>query len=176
MPLKFTPHYYCTRKKINAVKKLIIISGIAAMVYACSGGGGNSSADANASNSNLFKKKAPDPAHEAKGIGKFTHIEVAANLDPKMAEAGKSIYDLKCNACHKLTKEKLVGPGWSGVTERRKVEWIMNFVTNTDEMINNDPQAQALLEECLVRMPNQALSDDDARHVYEFMRKNDGVK
>jgi hypothetical protein len=25
-------------------------------------------------------------------------------------------------------------------------------------------------------MPNQGLTDDDARHVYEFMRKNDGVK
>jgi hypothetical protein len=52
----------------------------------------------------------------------------------------------------------------------------MNFSTNTDEMITKDPAAQALLEECLVRMPNQSLSDDDARAVYEFMRKNDGVK
>jgi len=25
-------------------------------------------------------------------------------------------------------------------------------------------------------MPNQSLSDDDARNLYEFMRKNDGVK
>jgi len=162
------------------MKKLIIVTGIAVLVYACSGGGDNNpSADSNSpdnNNSALFEKKAPDPAHEAKGIGKFTKVEIPATLDAKMAEAGKSIYDLKCNACHKLTKEKLVGPGWSGVTARRKPEWVMNFVTNTDEMINKDPQAQALLEECLVRMPNQALSDDDARHVYEFMRKNDGVK
>lgn len=159
------------------MKKLIIVSGIAVLVYACSGGGDTPAADSNTSSaSDLFKKTEPDPAHEAKGIGKFTHIDIPATLDVKMAEAGKGIYDLKCNACHKLTKEKLVGPGWSGVTQRRKVEWIMNFVTNTDEMINKDPQAQALLEECLVRMPNQALSDDDARHVYEFMRKNDGVK
>jgi len=27
-----------------------------------------------------------------------------------------------------------------------------------------------------VRMPNQNLTDDDARHVLEFMRGNDGVK
>ena len=52
----------------------------------------------------------------------------------------------------------------------------MNFVTNTDEMITKDPQAQAMLELCMVRMPNQNLSDDDARKVLEFMRKNDGVK
>ena len=52
----------------------------------------------------------------------------------------------------------------------------MNFITNTDAMIDKDPAAQAQLELCLVRMPNQSLSDDDARHLLEFMRKNDGVK
>ena len=29
------------------------------------------------------------------------------------------------------------------------------FHTNTDEMLNKDPKAQAQLEICLVRMPNQ---------------------
>ena len=43
-------------------------------------------------------------------------------------------------------------------------------------MLDKDANAQAMLELCLVRMPNQSLTDDDARHVYEFMRKNDGVK
>jgi hypothetical protein len=52
----------------------------------------------------------------------------------------------------------------------------MNFATNVDEMLAKDPEAQAQLEICLVRMPNQNLTDDDARHVFEFMRKNDGVK
>ena len=31
-----------------------------------------------------------------------------------------------------------------------------------------------MLEECLVRMPNQNLSEADARATLEFMRKNDG--
>jgi hypothetical protein len=52
----------------------------------------------------------------------------------------------------------------------------MNFITNTDEMLNKDPKAQAQLEICLVRMPNQNLSDDDARSLFEFMRKVDGIK
>ena len=43
-------------------------------------------------------------------------------------------------------------------------------------MLTKDPKAQAMLEICLVRMPNQNLVGDDARNVYEFMRKNDGVK
>jgi len=62
------------------------------------------------------------------------------------------------------------------VTERRKPEWIMNFVTNTDEMIDKDPKAQAMLEVCMVRMPNQHLSDEDARNILEFMRRNDHSK
>ena len=75
-----------------------------------------------------------------------------------------------------LTDEKLVGPGWKGVTGRHTAEWIMNFASNPDDMITKDPKAQAMLEICLVRMPNQNISDEDARNVYEFMRKNDGVK
>ena len=60
-----------------------------------------------------------------------------------MAAGGEKIYGVKCSGCHKLTDEKLVGPGWKGVSERHKPEWIMNFITNTDEMINKDPKAQA---------------------------------
>jgi cytochrome c551/c552 len=86
------------------------------------------------------------------------------------------VYSVKCQSCHKLTEEKLVGPGWKGVTSRHAAEWIMNFITNTDEMLNKDPKAQAQLEICLVRMPNQNLTDDDARSIYEFQRRNDGVK
>ena len=72
-----------------------------------------------------------------------------------------------------MTGEKLVGPGWEGVTERRTPEWIMNFVTNVDEMLEKDPESQAMLEICMVRMPNQNLSDEEARGTLEFMRQND---
>ena len=75
-----------------------------------------------------------------------------------------------------MTEEKLVGPGWKGVTQRRKPEWIMNFITNPDPMIDKDPAVQAQLELCLVRMPNQNLSDTEARAMLELMRKNDGVQ
>ena len=93
-----------------------------------------------------------------------------------MASAGEKVYGVKCSSCHKLTSEKLVGPGWLGVTDRHTAPWIMNFVTNTDAMLDKDPRAQAQLEICLVRMPNQNIADADARNLYEFMRRNDGVK
>ncbi|PZF74765.1 c-type cytochrome [Taibaiella soli] len=119
------------------------------------------------------EKVVRDTSSSAIGQGKFTNVTLTHPLDQQMITAGKSIYDIKCGSCHKLTSEKLVGPGWKGVTDRRRPEWIMNFVTNTDEMINKDAQAQAMLEVCMVRMPNQNLSDNDARNVLEFMRSND---
>lgn len=108
------------------------------------------------------------------GIGEYTHVELSTPLNEGMITKGKGIFELKCSACHKLTDAKLVGPGWLGVTKRRTPEWIMNMVTNTDVMLNKDPEAQKLLELCLVRMPNQGLNGDDARSMVEFMRKNDG--
>ena len=109
-----------------------------------------------------------------KGIGKYQNVELTHPLDENMVTAGKNIYDVKCSSCHKVTGERLVGPGFTGVTDRRTPEWIMNFVTNTEEMLAKDTAAQTMLEVCLVKMPNQGLSETDARSVLEFMRKNDG--
>jgi len=114
--------------------------------------------------------------NEKAGVGKFQHVDLTHPLDQKMITTGKNVYDLKCASCHKLTDEKLVGPGWKDVTKRRTPEWIMNFVTNTEEMIQKDAVAKNLYEVCLVKMPNQNLSDDDARAVLEFQRNNDGEK
>ncbi|MEZ4805730.1 MAG: cytochrome c [Bacteroidia bacterium] len=97
-------------------------------------------------------------------------------LDAKMAAIGKDAAETKCTSCHRLTEEKLVGPGWKGVTTRHEPFWIMNFITNPDPMIDKDPVLQAQLEMCLVRMPNQGLSDDEARNIVEYMRQLDGAQ
>jgi cytochrome c2 len=157
------------------MRKLVTLLGLSALVYACGSDTGSSKKET-ASNQPAASEK-PNPSYDPnRGAGKFTKVDVTATLDKTMAGAGQKIYDVKCSSCHKLTAEKLVGPGWSGVTSRHSAEWIMNFATNPDEMLDKDAKAQAMLEICLVRMPNQNLTDDDARHVYEFMRGNDGVK
>ena len=97
-------------------------------------------------------------------------------LNQEWVANGKSIYELKCASCHKLTEERLVGPGWAGITKKREAHWIMNMITNVDMMLESDPEAQKLLEQCLVRMPNQNISKDESRHLIEFMRQNDGEK
>jgi mono/diheme cytochrome c family protein len=103
-------------------------------------------------------------------------VSLANPLDNKMIDEGQKIYDMKCSACHRMTEERLVGPGWLGVTKRRKPVWIMNMITNVDMMLTDDAEAQKLLEQCLVRMPNQNISEKEARSILELMRKNDGEK
>ena len=113
---------------------------------------------------------------DGRGIGEVKMVSLNVPLEQERVKRGKDIYDMKCSSCHKLTAERFVGPGWEGVTTRRKPEWIMNMVTNADVMLERDPEAQKMLELCLTRMPNQNVSIGDARDVLEYMRSNDGVK
>jgi cytochrome c551/c552 len=157
------------------MKKLVLFGLFTVFVAAC----GNNSNQKNQTAPTAEEKSASgeNPSYDLKrGEGKFTKVDVSPTLDMAKATGGEKVFTVKCSACHKLTDEKLVGPGWKGVTSRHSAEWIMNFATNPDVMLNKDPKAQAMLELCLVRMPNQNLTDDDARNIYEFMRKNDGVK
>lgn len=101
----------------------------------------------------------------------FTAADITlGDIDPGMTQRGRDTYDLKCQACHSTGPNRVVGPGWQGITERRKPEWIMNMILNIDVMLETDPVAQAQLEECLIRMPNQGLSKTEGREVLEFMR------
>ena len=103
-------------------------------------------------------------------------VQLSTPLNQEWVASGKSLYEMKCQSCHKLTDEKLVGPGWKDVTKKRQAGWIMNMITNPEEMLNTDAEAQKLLEICLVKMPNQNVTQDEARHILEFMRSNDGEK
>lgn len=145
---------------------------ILSFMSAC-GGSGKDSADETGSSP---KSMVPDTEtyDPKRGVGKFTAENLTLGpIDASMATNGESISQTKCQSCHKLTDEKLVGPGWKGVTSRRTGHWIMNFITNPDPMIDKDPELQAQLELCLVRMPNQNLNEEEARQILEFMRQND---
>jgi cytochrome c551/c552 len=158
------------------MKKILVTGfiGVIALIISC---GNNDNSHPTTTEDKNEKITGENPSYDPhRGEGKFTKVEVGTTLDAGMAELGDKVFGVKCSGCHKLSEEKLVGPGWKGVTSRHTAEWIMNFMTNTDEMLNKDPKAQAQLEICLVRMPNQNLTDEDARALYEFQRKNDGVK
>jgi mono/diheme cytochrome c family protein len=150
---------------------------VSVILFACGGNQGDSKPAESAGASETPTTSTGAPAYDPeRGEGKYKDVEVPETLDPALAAAGEKVYSMKCASCHKLTDERLVGPGWKGVTLRNSAAWIMNFTTNPDVMLDKDPKAQAQLEICLVRMPNQNLNDNETREVYEFMRQNDGVK
>ncbi len=134
------------------------------------GGGGEQATKDTSSDSNT---KSPSDYDPNRGIGKHTDLDLPEQTDPELVSRGEGIFGTKCASCHKITTERLVGPGLKGVTERRQPVWLMNFITDPDPMISVDPKLQEQLELCLVRMPNQNVSDDEARGIIEFFRDND---
>ncbi len=160
------------------MKKIPVIASIAFMaIFTACGGSGKEENNASAEAPKSMVEDPPkyDP-HRGEGKWNAENVNTGGELNAEWVASGENIANVKCASCHKFTGEKLVGPGWMGVTQRRSPEWIMNFITNPDPMLDKDPEAQAMLELCLVRMPNQSLSDAEARNLLEFMRKNDGAK
>lgn len=120
------------------------------------------------------EEKPVDPNYDPiRGSGKYEPMKLETTINETMADAGKNIYESKCISCHKLSAQKMAAPGWKNMTNRHSPEWIMNFLTNTDEMLDKDPELRVQLEVFKVRMPDQNLTDEEARAVLEFMRKND---
>lgn len=161
------------------MKKIAFLTALVLSAFIMSCGGGSPKTEENTNPAPVATGQESDvPSYDPKrGEGKFNETNVTLGaLDDAMASKGEAIAGTKCTSCHKVTDEKLVGPGWKGVTERRTAHWIMNFITNPDPMIDKDPEVQAQLELCLVRMPNQNLADDEARQIVEYMRKNDSNK
>jgi len=164
-------------KNHNVAARLMYGIMIGAAVYfstttltGCSSGNQNeTTADA----SGNLMKDAENAKNDGLGIGPVKHANIPAAIDDQMAEAGKTLFETKCTACHKWQKEKYVGPGLVGVTQRRKPEWIMNQILNPLEMTQKDPTAKELLAKYLTQMTNQNVSEQDARSIYEYFRKMD---
>ncbi len=150
------------------MKRIILLISLFPIMWSC--GGAEKRAESAETDESVLLKQEEVHGKEVK------ELALSTPLDQAMVKEGQGIYDLKCLACHKLSNEKVVGPGWSGVTKRRKPVWIVNMITNVDMMLAEDAEAQKMLEECLVRMPNQNITAPEARSVIEFMRHNDGEK
>lgn len=147
-------------------KYLTVLGTITGILFliACGGGG---EAPAKPPGVQAPAAEASDPVDH--GLITADDIKLG-DIDQAMVEKGKATYDVKCQACHSMGENRVVGPGWKGIMTKREPAWIMNMVVHTDAMLATDAEAQKMLEECLVRMPNQNLSMDEAREVLEFMR------
>jgi hypothetical protein len=119
-------------------------------------------------------------ADEDGPIGAVKYVLLEDPLEEGLITEGEQVYKEQCAACHNLSENKLIAPGWAGITNRREPVWIMNMILNVNTMLEVDSIACSLLDENEIRMPEQHLPVEKARSVLEFMRYNDieqvGVK
>ena len=93
------------------------------------------------------------------------------------AQAGKTIFDSKCLACHTLGKGKLIGPDLKGITQRRKLEWIKKMIKDPETMLKTDDTAKKLLQEYNnIPMINMGLKDAEITAVIEYLKSEDKKK
>jgi mono/diheme cytochrome c family protein len=154
------------------MKKVLLTLGVIAVLFGCSSESQNKS---EVSSEQTQLSVATASADDGRGVGPAKTVALDAALNDEMIARGKAIYEMKCQACHRLDGQRVVGPGWKGLSDRRKPEWIINMIVNVDEMLAKDATAQKLLEEYLTKMPNQNVSMDEARDILEFIRHNDAI-
>src|SRR5210317_114053 len=76
-------------------------------------------------------------------LGYFSMISLNSQ-----AETGDNIFNVNCVACHKLSDASMVGPGLKGLTERRDIGWIKEWIKNPQALIDaGDSTAIAVFEE-----------------------------
>ena len=91
-------------------------------------------------------------------------------VDPNLAKRGKTLWQNRgCAACHAIGK-KQAGPDLFAVHERRDPAWLRRWLKNTDEMLETDSTARAMLAEWNnIKMPNLRLSDADVDALLHYI-------
>jgi mono/diheme cytochrome c family protein len=152
------------------MKRVWYMAALAFLISACSSDKPKEATQAD----DTYESAAAAPADNGKGIGPAKTVSLTSPLNSDAIAKGKAVYEMKCQACHRLDDQRVVGPGWKDITKKRKPEWIINMIVNVEEMLEKDAEAQKLIEEYLMKMPNQNVTEQEARDLLEFMRQNDG--
>lgn len=87
-------------------------------------------------------------------------------------EEGRTLFLSRCAACHHVNKN-LTGPALSGIDERRSMEWIIQFVQSSQQLVKSgDTTAVSLYEKFnKVIMPDHAdLTVDNIKNIVEYIR------
>lgn len=103
------------------------------------------------------------------GIGPLTTEVTLGTPDHELEEKGEEIFETKCAACHKMD-EKYVGPPLGGIVAKVGPTFVMNMILNPEGMYAKHPDVKKLLGEYMTQMPNQQLSQEEARAVVEYLR------
>jgi mono/diheme cytochrome c family protein len=109
-------------------------------------------------------------------------ISLAANTSRasslyQTAQEGQQIFEQRCAACHKIGGGKSVGPDLQGVTGRRDLNWVKQFIAEPDKVLAaGDPiAAQLLAEYNNVPMPKLGLTQPEVDAVVAYLESAEGT-
>jgi mono/diheme cytochrome c family protein len=156
----------------SSLTAVLLGVGVTAVAAGCGGDGATAPASAGGSP----PPAAAAPAHPSglsadeleKGIGPIRSVALGP-IDETLEDQGEEIFKLKCAACHKMDT-RYVGPALGDVLSHRQPEYVMNMILNPMEMVEKHPEAKKLLGKFFTPMPNQGLTEADARAVLEYLR------
>lgn len=98
-------------------------------------------------------------------------VATTARDSTDRVRAGAQLFVTKgCGRCHQLSQGYADGPDLRGVTARRSCDWVVALLTDTENMIQTDPDLQQLRIEHFLDMPDHKLSVLDARALYAYLR------
>ncbi len=149
----------------------IILFSLAFFATSCGGGSGKTESEtvAEAPAAPMTLEEAEKGWATNNGVGPVKSLELPAEIDQVLADAGHAVFEAKCTACHKVEK-KFIGPSPKGIMERRTAAWVMNMILDPEGMVKEDPIARQLLMKFSAPMANQSLTEDEARSVVEYFR------
>jgi len=119
--------------------------------------------------STLDKTKVPDLEHH--------NMEASATPTDPLAVQGKTAFESKCLACHSVGQGNKLGPDMAGVTQRRKDEWLTQWLTAPEKMLATNDEAKAMLKQFNnIPMPNQGLSSQEIKQYLAYFHWIDASK
>ncbi|MEQ9105034.1 MAG: cytochrome c [Rhodothermales bacterium] len=152
------------KKILHPIMALPLLLAVLLLGACGSEGGSDSSADGSAPTA----ESGLTAVQLEHGLGPIAPFDLGP-IDAALAERGADIFKMKCTSCHKM-EGRYVGPPLGDITETRSPAYVMNMILNPQEMITAHPTAKKVFAEYLTPMPNQSLSEDDARAVLEYLR------
>ena len=123
-----------------------------------------------------------NPAFMARTIGDWLDSWQTAPREPLKSYAevprlafnrGQYTFATQCAACHTIGRGDHIGPDLLGITASRDRAWLTRFIVEPDKVVaERDPIALSLRDKYKpVRMPNLALTDQDAAAILGYLEE-----
>jgi cytochrome c551/c552 len=158
------------------MKRLILtgLLGVLVVALAGCGGSGTPSAGNDASATSApAAAAAPSAMPDQSPLDKGPRAAEQGPVNAAAAEQGEKLFTSKgCSACHAFGR-RLTCPDLAGVTHRRTAQWMQSQILHPEVMTKSDPISHALFAQFALQMPNQHLTEDEAKAVIEYFKTRD---